>query len=266
MKKKLLLLTAAAMTLMLSACGGGGDGGTVPGGKTDPFNYQNSMIRPELNIDGRQDEELWKGDDVAHLKFSSCDVSVLRRPDAVYVFYKVFDITPYRYISEGAADEVTYSDSVEIYFDAGLGRTEKPQVNCYQINLARDGRTRIMSAAGGVWVDWAGMYMFEVREGFNDEYDYYYVEAMIPIAQLGASENSDMGIAFGLVDRTVDENKNLLNYYTWTGVTYNSVACDPQHPNTYLVLPASGGKIISYAEYLADKKDKTPTDANTEAK
>lgn len=251
MKKILSVLSATAIAgLCLCACASHDTVNTVVSGKTDPFDFKNDMISPEIEIDGDDKDELWQSDGVATLKFSNCDVKVLRRETALYVFFKVFDITPYRYINEGAADEVTSSDSIEIYIDSMLARPNKPRVNCYQINLGRDGRTRIMTGGADVWLDWAGMYMFEVREGYNDDYDYYFVEVMIPIAQLGTTAKGDMGITFGHVDRTVDDNKDLQNYFTWTGITYNGVFTDPQDPSTYLVLPASGKSIMSYDEYL----------------
>lgn len=253
--KKLISVIAATAATAVSLCACSGNGGEAPSvsGKSDPFAYDNDMISPAVVLDGRDDDELWKSDGVVKLRFSSCDVSLVKNDTALYFLFKVFDITPYRYVNEGAADEVTCSDSIEIYIDSLLGRAAVPQAGCYQVNLGRDGRTRIMSGGSGVWLDWAGMYMFEVREGFNDEYDYYFVEVMIPTAQLGSSVTGDMGITFGHVDRTVDENKDLENYYTWTGITYNGVFTDPQDPSKYLVLTADGKRILSYEEYLASK-------------
>lgn len=252
----------AAACACLCACSGGGE--TVApstSGKSDPFDFQGNTVKPEVVIDGVDDDALWSSDGVAHISFSSCEVSVLRRSNAIYAYFKVFDVTPYRYISEGAADEVTYSDSIELYIDSKLSRTEKPYANCYQINLGRDSRTRIMSSNGGLWYEWAGMYTFEAREGYNAEYDYYFLEMMVPVAQLGIGGTEDVGIAFGHVDRTVDDNRNLESYYKWYGVNYDGEFVDPQIPSTYLVLRASDGKIMSYDRYYTEKNTtQTPSE------
>lgn len=101
------------------------------------------------------------------------------------------------------------------------------------------------------------MYTFETREGYDDESDYYYMEVMIPVAQLGVGATEDMGIAFGQVDRTVEDNKNLESYYRWFGMTYNDRFIEPQNPSEYLVLRTSDNKILSYAEYMRSKPDAT---------
>jgi len=256
MKKKLLsAVLASACALSLCACGSGqptvASGIDVPpAGASNPFDFVGNTVKPEVVIDGSDSDELWQGADVAHVDFSSCNVSILRRPQAVYVYFKVLDVTPYSYVSQGDADEVTFSDSIEIYIDAMLGRTTTPQANCYQINLGRDGRTRIMSGSNGVWYLWAGMYTFEVREGWNDEHDYYFLEAMIPVGQMGIGANEDIGIAFGHVDRSVDDNRNLEDFYKWYGMDYKQTFIDPQDPSKYLILRHDGGKLLTGAEYF----------------
>lgn len=249
MKKKLtaLLLTAVS-AVSLAACGNAGGGSTK---KSAPFDYTGNMIKSELAIDGKKDDALWNDESVTHVDFSTCNVSILRRDNAIYIFFKVYDITPYSYVDQGIADEVTHSDSIEIYIDSKLGRYDTPQANCYQINLGRDNRTRILSGSGGNWYEWAGMYTFETREGYNDEYDYYFLEAMIPVAQLGIGATEAIGIAFGHVDRHVEDNVDLEAYYKWNGMTFNGQFIDPQVPSLYPVLRADGGRLLTYAEYIA---------------
>lgn len=256
MKKAITLFLAAVMSCVcLCACSGqqaalpsGVD--VPPAGKSDPFGFQSNTVKPEVVIDGSDDDELWQGSDVAHISFSSCEVSVLRRATAIYVFFKVQDVTPYSYVSVGDADEVTFSDSIEFYLDAKMCREKTPQANCYQINLGRDSRTRIMSGSNGSWYLWDGMYTFETREGWEgDDYDYYYIEAMIPVAQMGIGATEDVGIAFGHVDRTVDDNRPLDAFFKWYGMDYKGTFIEPQSPSLYLVLRSTGGSLLTYAEY-----------------
>lgn len=219
--------------------------------KTNPFDFQSNTVNPEIVVDGVADDEIWKSDNLVTIDFATSNVSIVRRPDAIYMYFKVRDITQYRYVAEGNADEVTVSDSIEFYFDTKLGRADSPQTNCYQINLGRDSRTRILSGSGGVWTPWMAMYTFEVREGIDDEEEYYFVEAMIPVAQMNIGATESIGLAFGQVDRFVDANNDLPDYFTWTGLTYQGTFVDPQIPSTYLVLTPDGNQIYTYSEYLA---------------
>ncbi len=249
------MLLATAVATSLAACGGDQTpeySYSIPG-KSDPFSYTGNMIKSELKIDGSDADELWSDPSVTKVRFSSCDVSILRRDTAIYFYFKVYDITPYSYVNEGAADEVTHSDSIEIYIDSLLGRYDTPQANCYQINFGRDGRTRILSGSGGIWYKWEGMYNFEAREGFNTDYDYYFIEAMIPVAQLGIGATEDIGVAFGHVDRHIEENVDLEAYYKWNGMDFDNKFIDPQVPKLYPVLRATGGDLLTYEQYLAQK-------------
>lgn len=261
MKSKIaaIPIAAGALSVCLCACARSDAFLTSPTeGRSDPFDYQGNMVKSEVVIDGNNDDELWKSGKKTTVHFAECEVTVMRRPTALYFYFKVFDTTPYAFVGEGAADEVTFSDSIEIYIDRDIhSRYETPQANCYQINLGRDSRTRILSGSGGSWLPWAGMYTFETREGYDDESDYYYMEVMIPVAQLGVGATEDMGIAFGQVDRTVEDNKNLESYYRWFGMTYNDRFIEPQNPSEYLVLRTSDNKILSYAEYMRSKPDAT---------
>lgn len=254
MRKFALVLAVLMVLTLLCACNDNGQTTTPPvTNNHNPFDFPGNTVNPEVVIDGRNDDELWQDPSVTHTQFSSCEVSILRRPTAIYLFFKVHDVTPYSYVDQGAADEVTHSDSIEFYLDTKLARLNSPQANCYQVNLGRDSRTRILEGSGGIWYAWTAMYTFEVREGYGVEEEYYFVEAMLPLAQMNASASDDMGIAFGLVDRTVEENKDLDGYFTWSGMTYKGTFVDPQIPSTYLVLRANGGDLLSYSEYLASK-------------
>lgn len=256
MKKRLfaLLAAASAVCCALAACS---ENKPVFDGKSDPFDFEGNMIKPDVIIDGRDDDELWKGDDVAKLQFSSCTVSLLRRPTAIYAFFKVQDTTNYFYYDKGDADEVTYSDSVELYVNVDVNtRTATKQAGCYMLNLGRDNRTRIMSAqmseTEGIWYAWAGMYTFETRQGksIDGEEEYYFVELMLPVAQLGIGETEDVAIALGHVDRPADTKGKAPNAdFFWAGVP----GVDPQISSSYRVLRATGGPLLTYAEYDAWK-------------
>lgn len=253
MKKITTIITVLLVLLLLCGCTPTAQPQTPTTNNRNPFDFDGNTVNPEVTIDGRDDDELWQDASVTHTSFSSCEVSILRRTTAIYLFFKVHDVTPYSFVDQGAADEVTRSDSIEFYLDTKLTRVTSPQANCYQINLGRDSRTRILEGGSGIWYEWAAMYTFEVREGFGSEEEFYFVEAMLPLAQMGVSADQDIGIAFGLVDRTVEENKDLAGYFTWSGMNYKSQFIEPQDPSKYLVLRASGGDLLLYSEYLEAK-------------
>ncbi len=244
MKKFNLICVLAALLLVLCACTP-----AIPQSGVDPFDFKGNATNPEVILDGVDDDELWQGDNVIKVSFGTAEVSIVRRPTAVYFFYKVRDLTPYRFVKTGAAEEVTKSDSVEFYFDAKLTRTSAPTAYDFQVNLGRDGRTRICTGSG--WVKWMALYMFEVREGVDDEEAYYFVEAMLPVEQMGVGATEAMGIAFGQVDRMFDVDNDMSAYYSWTGLTVNGQFVDPQVPSTYLVLTPDGDRLYTYEEYIA---------------
>ncbi len=251
--KKLFSIIAVVlmMTVVLSGC-------TDDPIKTDPFAGSGNATDPEVVIDGYKTDDLWGSPDRIEVDFATSHVTIVMRDEAVYLFFEVKDITPYNYVGTGDQDEVNRSDSIEFYFDTKLGRADAPSANCYQINLGRDGRTRIMSGHNGVWMDWLALYSFEVREGQSaEEYDYYYVEAMLPSAQMNITPGDAIGIAFGQVDRTSEVNVDLEKYFTWTGLTYNGVFIEPQSPSQYLVISPKAliegavNRVYTYEEYLS---------------
>ena len=217
----------------------------------DPFDFKSNMVGLEAKIDGIDDDELWQSENKVTVTYADTVLSIVRRPTAIYLFFKVKDSTPYNYVGSGAAEEVTHSDSVEFYFDAKLSRTDKPSAGDYQINLGRDSRTRICKGSG--WIKWMAIYMFEVHEGsiITGDEEYYYVEAMMPLAQMDIGENDAVGMAFGQVDRYVDINNDLQGYFSWRGLTYKGKETDPQIPSTYVVLTPNGNTLLTYEEYLA---------------
>ncbi len=217
----------------------------------DPFDFEGNMINPEAVIDGKDDDELWQSPNKVTVKYADTELSIVRKAEAIYLFFKVKDSTPYRYVGSGEAEEVTHSDNVEFYFDAKLTRTSSPSAGDYQVNLGRDGRTRICCGAG--WIKWMAKYMFEVREGdvLSGDEEYYYVEVMMPLAQMGISSTQAIGMAFGQVDRYVDINNDLENYFSWRGLTFNGNFVDPQIPSSYVVLTADGSQLLSYEQYVA---------------
>lgn len=251
MKKYSIILCVLLLCLtVLCACQTTPEGPTVDPDAPNPFDFDGNMVSPEAVIDGYDNDELWQSPNKVTVTYADTTLSIVRKANAIYLFFKVKDATPYRYVGSGAAEEVTHSDSVEFYFDAKLTRTSAPAAGDYQVNLGRDSRTRICSGAG--WIKWMAMYMFEVREGSvmdNDE-EYYYVEAMLPLAQMGIGENDAVGMAFGQVDRTVDINNDLEGYFSWRGLTFNGQFVDPQVPSSYVVLAPNATKLMSYSEYL----------------
>ncbi len=251
--KKICLILCAALLLCTALCACQSETGEPvwDANAPDPFDFAGNMVAPEAVIDGRDDDALWQSENNVTVSYADTVVTIVRKPTAIYLFFKVKDTTPYSYVGSGAAEEVTHSDNVEFYFDAKLSRTDAPAAGDYQINLGRDSRTRICSGAG--WIKWMAMYMFEVREGsvFDNDEAYYYVEAMLPLAQMGIGENDAIGMAFGQVDRTVNINNDLAGYFTWRGLTFNGSFVDPQIPSTYVVLTADGNELLTYEQYLA---------------
>lgn len=253
MKRTISAIIAVILTavlLFMSSC-------TKSKAASDPFGFAGNAIEPEAVIDGDGSDELWNSPDRVEVDFGTTHLILVRRPDAIYLYYKVKDITPYSYVSTGDDDEVTKSDSIEFYVDSKLGRADAPVGNCYQINLGRDGRTRILSGSKGVFNKWLALYTFEVREGQTaEEYDYYYVEVMLPVAQMNMGADEAVGVAFGQVDRIVESNVDLQKNFTWTGLSENGAFVDPQVPSTYLVLtPKSliqgqNNRLYTYSEYL----------------
>jgi len=223
---------------------------------SEPFDFDGNAIPSEAVIDGVDDDELWQDENRVVVRFATSVVTVVRRSQAIYLFFKTMDQTPYRYVGSGDDTEVTRSDSVEFYFDSKLTRTSKPAANDYQINLGRDSRTRICSGTG--WLKWMALYSFEVREGDTaEDYDYYYVEAMLPVAQMNIGATEAVGIAFGQVDRFVDSNVDVEQNFTWTGLHVGGKLVDPQIPSTYMVLcpsslePGQANRLYNYDEYVA---------------
>lgn len=252
MKKFSMLLCAILFALAaLCACQPTVPTPPQPSDAPDPFDFDGNMAVPEAVIDGYDNDELWQSPNKVVVEYADTVLSIVRKESAIYLFFKVKDATPYRYVGSGAAEEVTHSDSVEFYFDAKLSRTSAPSAGDYQINLGRDSRTRICSGAG--WIKWMAMYMFEVREGnvFDGDEEYYYVEAMVPLAQMGIGKDDAIGMAFGQVDRYVDINNDLQGYFSWKGLTFNGKFVDPQVPSTYVVLTPDATKLLSYDEYLS---------------
>lgn len=261
MKKFIVLIITCLLALtmgVLAACEPEAASDTTPSGpKSNPFSFKGNVVSLEAVIDGVDDDALWQDEDRVQVHFANCDVTIVRRATAVYLFYKVYDVTPYRFVGTGDADEVTKSDSIEFYFDSRLNRANVPSADCYQINLGRDGRTRILKGATDSFTKWLALYNFEVREGDDDEYDYYFVEAVLPAEQMNMTADNAIGIAFGQVDRVDERNVDLQKYYTWTGIVYKGQYVDPQIPSTYVVLnpkslePGVNNRLYTYEEYLS---------------
>ena len=254
-------ITLAGCLLFISACTAEAETGK-DGAKASPFAFKSNVINPEAKIDGVMDDDIWRDENRVEIEYSSAHVTLVLRPNALYLFYKVYDVTPFNYVNTGDADEVTKSDSIEFYVDSKLNRASAPVGNCYQINLGRDGRTRIMSGSGGLFYNWLAQYVFEVKEGDTaDDYDYYYVEVMLPVGQMKMTGSDCVGVAFGVVDRHIDSNVDLNRNYTWTGYEYTSFGSvkfvDPMVPKTYLVLsPVSlikgqSNRLYTFDEYSA---------------
>ena len=207
---------------------------------TGNFDYNGNFVMPEITIDGNDNDEAWSGSfvsDTLSFKNGNNNVSVklLRGENSLFFFFKVTD----KYIcSKGNdnGDDVSRSDSVEIYIDSLNDGGAAPQTDDYQINLGVHDKTRILVGSGTNWSNWNGLCQYEVKINgtLNDNSDIdvgYSVEGMIPWKQIGCDRNSSFGVAFGNVDKKTNES---LEEVSWNGLTFDGVLVEPQTPDNYI--------------------------------
>ena len=222
----------------------------------DPFNYPGNYIEPELKVDGLQNEKEWETASpvVKYGLRNQASMQLYRGSTALYAFFHVDD-QDIQTVGNSNGDDVTHSDSIEIYFDFQNDGASKPQTDDIQINISANGRTRIFVGTGDGWGTWNGLLDFELNiDGtLNTEIpdtsldNGYSVEIMIPYTQVGIEKDSVFGVALGVVSRGLDSTSETLDY-TWQGIDMNGAFVDPQKPSGYFVYMGN--------EFFA--KDKVP--------
>ncbi len=243
---KKLLFAVPLLSLLLTGCNNkvasGYDSINKDGIETEPgnFDFDGNFVVPEIIIDGNDNDEAWSGEHVSEiLQFNNdtnkVTVKLLRGEHALFFFYKVTD----KYICSKGNDngnDVSASDSVEIYIDSLNNGGTAPQTDDYQINLGVHDKTRILVGSGTSWSNWNGLCQYEVKitGTLNDNSDIdvgYNVEGMIPWNQIGCDKNSSFGVAFGNVDKKTNESAEEVS---WAGLTFGGILIEPQTPNNYI--------------------------------
>ena len=271
--KKFKYSALLASLLLLAGCNTPGSGTTNENGGTniidyvvdkqpgtDPFQYPGNYIEPELKVDGVQDEKEWASASpvVSYGLRGQASMQLYRGSNALYAFFHVVD-EDIQTVGNSNGDDVTHSDSIEIYFDFQNDGASKPQTDDIQINISANGRTRIFVGTGDGWGTWNGLLDFELKiDGTLNSTDPaaepdngYSVEIMIPYTQVGIEKDSAFGVALGVVSRGLDSTHESLEY-TWQGIDMGGFI-DPQKPSGYFV-------------YLGNEfytKDKVPMDSIT---
>ena len=245
MKKALISIPLLGM--LLSGCAGGKiaseyDPINKDGINTEPgnFDFDGNFVKPEITIDGEDNDEAWAGPNVSEtLSFqneqNTITVKLLRGERSLFFFFRVTD----KYIcakGNNNGDDVSHSDSVEIYIDSLNDGGTAPQTDDYQINLGVHDKTRILVGSGTVWSNWNGLCQYETKINgtLNDNSDIdegYAVEGMIPWNQIGCTKDSIFGVAFGNVDKKTDDAQEET---TWNGLTFDGILVEPQTPNNYI--------------------------------
>lgn len=240
----------------------------------DPFSYAGNYENPELNIDGKDEEEQWKGEyatEAYSIVYESkadsnaeaknkyqADFKLYRGEKELYVFAKVTDPN---LLAEGNdnGNNVSLSDSVEIYLDTKLNGGETPQEDDYQINLGIHNKTRVLVGNGSGWSAWNGLVQYEslLKGTLNNETDVdtgYSIEMSIPYKQIGITRESKIGVAFGLVDKYSSKTSASK---MWYGLTYKGNFANPQKPDTYFVYDKNALSVPPVPEYDETKDTHT---------
>ena len=205
------------------------------------FNFPGNYTPPELTIDGVKDEKEWENASSALVfgALNQAKMSIYRGKEALFCFFEVTD-ADIETIGENNGNDVTKSDSVEVYFDFKNDAAKKPFTDDIQINIGAHGKTRIFVGANGEWGSWNGLLDYEVKlDGtLNDPSDVdngYTVELMVPYSQVGIDQNSTIGVAVGHVGRGKESTHDSLPY-TWGGLVWEGSFVDPQSPLSYVVM------------------------------
>lgn len=232
----------------------------------NPFSYAGNYENPELSIDGKDEEEQWSGEyatEAYSIVYESkansnaeaknkyqADFKLYRGEKELYVFAKVTDPN---LLAEGNdnGNNVSLSDSAEIYLDTKLNGGETPQEDDYQINLGIHNKTRVLVGNGSGWSAWNGLVQYEslLNGTLNDESDVdegYSIEMSIPYKQIGITRDSKIGVAFGLVDKYSSKTSASK---MWYGLTYKGNFANPQKPDTYFVYDKNTLSVPPVPEY-----------------
>lgn len=247
MKHKLLL--PILLSSLLASCGIKVDDPYMD--SHDAFSYNGNFENPELNIDGKDDEDAWKSEyasstySITYQSKSSnntenqryrADFKLYRGEKELCVFVKVTDPNLLT-VGNDNGNNVSLSDSVEIYLDTLLNGGERPQSDDYQINLGIHNKTRVLVGNGSGWSSWTGLVQYEaiLNGTMNKEDDVdegYSIEMSIPYKQIGIERDTKIGVAFGLVDKY---SSKTTNSKMWYGLTYKGNFANPQKPDTYFI-------------------------------
>lgn len=205
------------------------------------FDYDGNYKAPELEVDGKADDEQWKQTEVLtrYGKGDGVSVKAYRGNDALFFLFEVQDKI---LLTEGNSndDAVTRSDSIEFYLDTLADGGPKPQNDDYQINLGIHGKTRIMQGSGAGWGNWNGLIDYEVslngtlNDGVEENDEGYSVEVMVPYSQIGIEKDDTIAISFGQVDKT-GPGANVGTDWNWYGWTYDGFLREPQTPENYVL-------------------------------
>lgn len=242
--KRNKILFFLPLFLLLGACNSNINP-SISGGDIDPFDFEGNYVNPELTIDGIKNEDVWNseyacvaanfGYTLNSIKYN-VEISLYRGERELCAF---FEVTDCNILTDGNdnGNSVSNSDSVEIYLDTLNNGGDTPQSDDFQINLGVHGKTRILSGTGNGWSQWSGLVQFEsvINGTINDPRDIdtgYSIEMAIPYKQIGIQRDSEIGIAFGLVNK-FDEGGGSA-YKKWYGQTLDGNFVNPQIPDTYL--------------------------------
>lgn len=230
----------------------------------NPFDYEGNYENSELTIDGKMDERQWTDENYSSGPYTlsgkvkdtdyaiSAKVYLYKGEKELFVFYQVTDNTLYTN-GDDNGNNVSFSDSCELYLDTLNDGGEKPQSDDFQINLGIHGKTRTLVGNGSGWSTWNGLVQYEVDllgGVINSDTSVstgYNLELAIPYKQLGIERDSQIGITFGIVNKYTSAAAD----YKWYGFSYKGVYGNPQVPNDYFIYKDSevlvkGNTILSY--------------------
>ena len=214
----------------------------------DQFDFEGNYAPPELKVDGKGDDTEWENatESVTFGMLNQATMKMYRGEKALYCFFDVKD-KDIQTVGNNNGDDVTKSDSVEVYFDFKNDAALKPQIDDIQINIGAHGKTRIFVGSNGNWGSWNGLLDYEINvdgtlNDSTDEDEGFQVELMIPYAQIGINKTSTFGFSVGHVARGIESTDEYKDY-TWGGITYEGTFIEPQSPAAYLVM--HGNKIYT---------------------
>ena len=208
----------------------------------NPFDYPGNFEAPELAVDGIKDEVYdTLGSEPLYINKGAeneMKATFYRGESGLYAFFEVKDKN---LLTDGdnAGDDVTHSDSCELYLDTKNDGGNKPQTDDFQLNFGIHNKTRIMQGSGQNWGNWMGLVQYEnvIHGTINDDSDVDTgrdLEVMIPYKELGVAKDDPIGIALGRVDKA-DFGSVVNKDYFWYGLSFNGISINPQDINQYAV-------------------------------